>query len=108
MDIAKKWIITDLDSYPESDGHQNVVYNVHWSRVATYGSYVSTVYGVKNILFNLNGSFIPYNNLTEEQVINWLESSIDIDKISEIDSELDKKISEQINPSSLTLQLPWI
>lgn len=54
--------------------------------------------------------FVPYENLTEEIVLNWVQSKIGEVKISEIESSFQTRLQEKIdrekNPEFLTGK-PW-
>ena len=46
MAIIKTWVINSLDSYPEEDGYTDVVFTIHWSKVATDGTYNASIYKI--------------------------------------------------------------
>jgi hypothetical protein len=49
-------------------------------------------------------SFAPFESLTEEMVISWLESAISTEKMNEFND----KIQEKINKRSTTIrEVPW-
>lgn len=40
------WVISQLECYPEYDGHTDVVFTVHWRRQATDGAgHFGDIYG---------------------------------------------------------------
>jgi hypothetical protein len=52
-----------------------------------------------------SGSFTPYNNLTEEQVLSWIwASGVDKDATENI---VKLRIDAQITPPVTTPPLPW-
>lgn len=55
-------------------------------------------------------NFIPYENLTEEIVLNWIQSELGQDKIDEIQTAVEDRIRERIerekNPP-FKRGLPW-
>jgi hypothetical protein len=75
-----------------------IVTTVHWrcekGPVSTYGAVG---------LDTPDDEFIPFAELTEEIVIDWLKEKIDLTKIEE---ELDKQIDDIETPKSAT-GLPW-
>lgn len=83
---------------------QNVVNVVHWRYDATLDEYETEVYGA----LELNGvnpnDFILYENLTENDVISWLEAELDV---NELQTNLINKMNLIINPVEETLPLPW-
>jgi hypothetical protein len=103
-----KWHISQMDSKIKEtiDGQelQNVVNVVHWRYDAILNDYETEIYGT----LELNGAnpndFILYENLTENDVITWLEDGLDVDNLQTI---LINKINLLINPVEATLPLPW-
>lgn len=107
MTISYEWKIEQIKLYPEIDKFKDVVFEVYWRINATDGQNTSTVYGSIIIELNKDNKFIPYDQLTEEQVINWTKNSIgndDIDKYYEI---LNNDINVKINPITLIKNPPW-
>jgi hypothetical protein len=49
-------------------------------------------------------NFIPYADLTKEDVVAWLEAGLDVEAIK---SNLDNQIELQINPVDETLRPDW-
>jgi hypothetical protein len=76
----------------------NIVTTVHWrcekGQASTYGSIG---------LPQPDDELIPFEDLTEEQVIEWLGNQIDL---VEIESVLDAQLNELQNPSRAN-GLPW-
>ena len=48
--------------------------------------------------------FIPYEDLTKDQVCGWLESTLDVDAMEE---SLDKQLELLINPVNVVLPPPF-
>ena len=49
-------------------------------------------------------NFIPYADLTKEDVVGWLEAGLDVDSMK---SSLDNQIELKINPVDETLRPNW-
>lgn len=109
MAITYNWVISAMDEYPTTeDNLTDVVFNVHWRRNATQvigdKTYFAEAYGAQSVPAPSAEDFIPYEDLTFEQVCSWLEDSIDV---AAYDESLAKQIDEKINPSVVSLPLPW-
>lgn len=103
-----KWIISSLECYPNYNGLEKIVFNIHWRRQANdERGNIGDVCGMQKIEISVNNNFIPYENLTEGDVIEWLQESIGIEEINAINDELDKQIENQVNPSIISPPLPW-
>jgi hypothetical protein len=61
------WVISQLESYPEADGHEDVVFTVHWRRQATDGTHTADVYGSQGVTLDAGATFTPYADLTFER-----------------------------------------
>ena len=106
--IQFKWVISSMDEYPTSEGLSDVVFAIHWRRQATEvdgdKSYFADIYSVLSVSAPDPSSFVPYDQLTEEMVENWLNSGLQVDVI---DASLAAQIEEQKNPKVISLPLPW-
>jgi hypothetical protein len=50
------------------------------------------------------GNFIPYADLTKDDVVAWLEAGLDVEAMKE---NLDNQIELEINPVDETLRPDW-
>lgn len=108
MSNTYNWIISQLEAYPEHEGHQEVVMTVHWRRQATDGTHNADIYGSQSVTLNPDEPFIPYADLTQAEVKGWLEAAMGAERVAEMDAALDTQIENQINPPVITPPLPWI
>jgi hypothetical protein len=101
------WVISQLDCYPQQDNHTDVVFTVHWRRQATDGTHMADIYGSQSVTLDAEAPFTPYADLTEAQVIGWLEEAFGAETLAAQEAALDKHISDQINPPIVRPPLPW-
>ncbi len=107
MSNTYTWVISQLECYPEADGHEDVVFTCHWRRQATDGTHTADVYGSQGVTLDAGAPFTPYADLTFEQVCGWLEDAMGAERVTEMDAALDQQIENQINPPVVVLPLPW-
>lgn len=107
MPTTYKWIISSLECYPEKEDKQDVVFIIHWRRQAMDSGYIAEIYGDQFISLDPLEPFTPYPNLTEPQVIGWLESSLGEKTLAAQKISLDKQIADQIDPPVITPPIPW-
>ena len=70
MLIEHSWEIDRLDAHPDKEGKKNFVYAIHWRRKADDGEgHSSSSYGVQNVEENTASQFTPYEDLTQDQII---------------------------------------
>jgi hypothetical protein len=99
------WKINALDAKVSVDDVQNVVYTIHWSLIATSenGEHTVNSVGTHGVEYDAN-NFTPYADLTEEQVIGWLEAGLDVEAIK---AGLDAQIEKLITPQEITYTDPF-
>lgn len=107
MSIIYDWLPERLDAYPEKDGFNDVVFVVYWRVNATDGEHEATVAGAQMVELDAEGDFTPYDKLTKDQVLSWVQASMGQGKIAEIESYLAQQIANQITPPVATPALPW-
>jgi hypothetical protein len=107
MATTYNWTIQAMDCVPQEDGHTDVVVTAHWNVSATDGTYTSSVYGTQSFTYNPETSFTPYEDLTQEQVVGWVQDGMGAEGVASLEANLDTQIENQINPPIVTPPLPW-
>ena len=92
------WNVVQMDRLT-SDGF---VVTVHYTVNAVDGDYTASTYGTVGYTQG-EGSYVPFANLTKEQVIGWVKDSIGQ---STVEESLAAQITAQKNPVQLS-GLPW-
>lgn len=99
------WIIERLLTKPVEGPNTDVVITADWRCNGSQDSYSGTCYGSCSFA-PPTGSFTPYEDLTQEQVLDWCYSN-GVDK-SAIEANVTAQIEAQINPPVVVLPLPWV
>jgi len=102
-----KWIISQLSYYSQHEGQQDVVFMVDWRREATDGTNTVSIFGNQFINFDPAVPFTPYAELTEQQIIAWLEDAFGAEKLAAQIANLDKQLADKINPPVIVAPPPW-
>ena len=103
--ITYTWTISRLDCAPSENGLINVVKVIHWGLTGVDENGVSASMSNSYPLSTPSPeAFTDYSTLTQETVISWLESSLDVGYIK---SRLSNEIASQYNPPITSLPLPW-
>jgi hypothetical protein len=92
------WNVVQMDRLT-SDGF---VVTVHYTVNAVDGDYSASTYGTVSYTQG-EGSYVPFANLTKEQVIGWVKDSIGQ---STVEESLAAQITAQKNPVQQS-GLPW-
>jgi hypothetical protein len=107
MATTYNWTIQAMDCVPQEDGHTDVVVVAHWNVQATDGTYTARVYGTQSFTYDSGKAFIPYESLTESEVVTWVQDSMGAEGVASLEANLDTQIENQINPPIVTPPLPW-
>jgi hypothetical protein len=99
-----KWVIAQLDTAPSEGGMTDVVKTVHWRYQAQDAEYFADVYGSMACATPSETDFTAYSDLTQDQVISWLEAGNDVEALK---TYLDAQIETKKNPPIVNLPLPW-
>jgi hypothetical protein len=103
--ITLSWIIERLLVKPTEGTHTDVVITADWRCNGTQESFSGTCYGSTSFA-PPSGEFTPYEDLTQEQVLNWCFAS-GVDKTA-IETNVTQQINDQINPPIIAPPLPWL
>lgn len=84
------------------------VCNVAWTLTGVDGQYTASIGG--NSMFTVQeGTFTPYDQLTEAQVIGWVQAALGPDGIANTEACVQGQIDSMITPpvSPEAQPLPW-
>ena len=107
MAITNVWSVVQLNCYPELDGETDVVFVCHWTLNGTDGTYAGSGYGSVGVSLSSSGAFTPYADLTEAQVIGWVQDALGEEQVARYEANVAQQIENQINPPVVTPPLPW-
>lgn len=100
------WNCKTIDVYThEHNGHEQVIYNVHWRVEKEDGEYIASSYGTQPLNTEDIQNFIPFDEVTSEIVEGWVKDVMGEEKVSDIENSLDQQIEKEKNPSSETITL---
>lgn len=101
------WSIAQLDCYPEHEGHSDVVFTAHWRCDGTDGEHTAGVYGSVGLTLDPDAPFTPFADLTEEQVIGWVQDAMSEEQVAAHEDNVAQQIADQIDPPIVRPTLPW-
>jgi hypothetical protein len=102
--ITLNWIIERLLVRKVEGTYSDVVITADWRCNGSQDSYSGTCYGSASFA-PPTGSFTPYPDLTQDQVLGWCWSN-GVDKDG-CEANVATQIQNQINPPIITPPLPW-
>lgn len=98
------WSISTLDhSLPEC-----CVQTAHWRVSDTQDGFTGSVYGTISLPHKepSDPTFIPYEDLTESIVIQWVKDEMGADQVAAHEANVQAQIDKQKNPTTAS-GVPW-
>ena len=107
MTIDYSYKIKELEMAPSLDGLSDVITRVRftYTGVDADTGYSGSFQGATPMPSPSTGSFTPLNQLTEEEVIEWVKISHPVGHMQE---QIQKQINLQITPKYEKIPLPWV
>ena len=99
------WIIERLLVRKVEGTLTDVVITADWRCNGSQDNYSGTCYGSTSFA-PPSGSFTPYDQLTQDQVLGWCFAN-GVDQ-SAIEANVTQQINDQINPPIIAPPLPWL
>lgn len=103
------WLIERLLVKPTDGSKTDVVITADWRCNGTVQSpteaYSGTCYGSCSFA-PPSGTFVPYKDLTQQQILDWCFAN-GVNK-SAIEANVSLQIQNQINPPVVAKPLPWV
>ena len=110
MTITYTWKITGLKTKDVSDSKAGAVVQTYWEKIGTdengntgmfAGATPFTVDPTDD-----SGPFIPFDQLTEADVLAWIQAVVVDDYEEHVNSKIQEQIDEKIKPV-VDAQMPW-
>ena len=102
------WSISSLDCKVQEGEYQDVVIVAHWSCTNTQTidgkEYSGRVYSTCSLPAP-EGSFTPFQDLTQDIVLGWIWAN-GVDK-SATEAAVEQQIQSQAHPTVISPALPW-
>jgi hypothetical protein len=103
--ITYDWNCRTVDVHPQEEGETNVVYNVHWIITGVDGDYSATNIGTQIVPLSEGDTFIPFEDLTNEIVVEWTKEAMGEETVASIETSIANQIQDLINPTSVTMTI---
>jgi hypothetical protein len=107
MSINIIWKIDGIDGQVQEEGYTDVVYVIHWRVYASQEEATTSVYGSCNVTFTPSDNFIPYEELTEEQVLAWAFDSLGEEGKTKAEQAVVSELENILEPQVVSKPLPW-
>nr|QMP83773.1 MAG: hypothetical protein [Caudoviricetes sp.] len=110
MTTTYTWTISALDCKPEVGSMTDYVVTSHWRCTGDDGDgHTGQCYSTVSFEVNPDKpSFIPFNEITEEQAIQWTQDALGEEQVAAVYTSIDSQIESAINPPIVSPALPWL
>ena len=108
MAITYTWNCTTVDTYPTKSDQTDVIFNVHWRLTGvddTEDNNAGDSYGVVPLDTEDLSTFTAFADITEADVIGWVEAALGEDQVAALKTSIDAQIAEKITPTVVTKQI---
>ena len=106
------WNCKTVDAYPQDGEYTDLVYNVHWivtgvsDELDPQGvAYSATSIGTQALDVSDVTDFIPFEDLTNEQVVTWTKGAMGEEQVASIETSIQSQIDALITPTTVTLTI---
>ena len=100
--MTTTWKISNLDR-DTSDGF---VKTVHWTASQADGDFTASTYSTASFTKEDGINYVPYADLTEAAVVQWVKDSLGEEGVAAVDAALAANIADQKAPKVST-GTPW-
>nr|BAR28577.1 hypothetical protein [uncultured Mediterranean phage uvMED] len=98
------WNCKTIDVYThEHNGHEQVIYNVHWRVSKEDEEYSASSYGTQSLNTENIKDFKPFDEVTSVMVEGWVKDAMGEVTVTALEESLNQQIEDQKNPTSETI-----
>lgn len=107
MATTYTWTVNQMYTVQQPD--PNYVVNVLWTLTGVDGQYTASIQGNSMFDSNQSSTFIPYDQLTQDIVIGWVQTQLGPQGIANFEANVQGQINSMITPpvSPQNSPLPW-
>lgn len=110
--ITYNWDCKTVDAYPQDGEYTDLVYNVHWIVTGVSdqldpsgNAYNAAIIGTQALDVSDVTDFIPFEDLTNEQVVAWTKGAMGEEQVASIEASIQSQIDDLITPTTVTLTI---
>jgi hypothetical protein len=99
MAITYTWLIPKNGLYTlNTEGQTDVVVQALYEVSGTDGTHTTDTNNMAQFTYVSGNPFVPFNQLTEAQVLTWAKDAIGIDRIAQIEKQIANILDRMANP----------
>lgn len=106
--VVYTWEFPAFDIVFNDNDLTDVVTTVHWRLRGNQANTTAELYGTIVLLPPDPNSYTPFEQLTKEQVVEWVEDSFNPELLEKYKQMISDNIEEKLNPTRATVEPPWL
>lgn len=106
MPVTYEWVVVDLQVAVQHDGLDDVVKAVNWRFQCSDGMCTSEVHGLTEVDPPDPQNYIPFNQLTSQEVIDWVIAKLGPEAIAGFEAYTEAQATTHHNMAIVTKTLP--
>jgi trehalose utilization protein len=104
MAVTYTWMVHSMATKPSVSGVSNAVQKIYWECQGREGSSMMRAQGCVELADPDPENFVNYDDLTEDDVLNWVWGNVGKEKVEDA---LASRVSKKTNPTTVSLPNPW-
>jgi hypothetical protein len=106
--INYSWEVLHMECYEKLNNLDKVVIKIISRYTGVSGSCHKVLSNITTLSAPVPSSFIPYNSLTKNTVVGWIEADLGTQKIQAMQNSIKEKIEADLaSTSTVSLPIPW-
>lgn len=108
MAVTYTWDITNIRKALQLNNLSDVVVHVHWKCVGTDENGITgEFHGAMPLEAPTVDKFTPFENLTKEQVLGWVQANVTGSYLSYVKEQIIQEINKKNNQWTNVSEAPW-
>jgi hypothetical protein len=107
--ISYQWTIKAMSVMPVLEGQTDVVVSAQWNILGQDQGASYNLSGWQNFTLEQGEGFVPYNQLTEAQVVQWVKDTLGENGVASMEAAVQGSLDAINNPpvEPVIATLPW-
>ncbi len=103
------WSIKAMSVMPVLEGETDVVVSAQWDILGEDQGYSYNLAGWEQFTLPETKDFVPYDQLTQEQVIGWVKNTMGENQVANLEAAVDGSLKAMMSPpiQPIIPALPW-
>jgi len=97
MAISYTWNCSEVEAYPELDGHNNVIHTVYYMIQGVKDDKHHEIIGQVQLDTSSLDNFVEIENLTSNDITDFVRDTLGLDMVDGLEAEIAKELHKESN-----------